>query len=183
MMRGRTLRGIRQSLAHSRAMRLAVGLLTLSLLIPPNSASPPNSLIYGGGVNTCSSVGVSLLFATANFSASNSFENFLPRSISDSFVVLTYLLPRSSTEDCDQCESNWELQGPTCTDGTQPVLVSNCSDSDPSCNQPKPFAAANRVASPEAMCSSPAILAIVTTGRLNSANLVDNQEISTSAPW
>ncbi len=35
MMRGRTLRGIRQSLAHSRAMRLAVGLLTLSLLIPP----------------------------------------------------------------------------------------------------------------------------------------------------
>ncbi len=34
-MRGRTLRGIHQSLAHSRAMRLAVGLLTLSLLIPP----------------------------------------------------------------------------------------------------------------------------------------------------
>lgn len=154
MMRGRTLRGIRQSLAHSRAMRLAVGLLTLSLLIPSQLGVAAELAHIRGGVNTCSSVGVSLLFATANFSVSNSFENFLMRSISDSFVVLTYLLPRSSTEDCDQCESNWELQGPTCTDGTQPVLVSNCSGANLSCNQPKPFAAANRVASPEAMCSS-----------------------------
>jgi hypothetical protein len=35
MMRGLNLRSVRRALAHSRGMRLVVGLLALSLLLPP----------------------------------------------------------------------------------------------------------------------------------------------------
>lgn len=42
-------------------------------------------------------------------------------------------------EDCDQCEGIWDLRGPNCTEGTQTVLVSSCSDSNRDCYRSKPF--------------------------------------------